>query len=191
MVEHDLIVILKKVMGIWGLLLIVFGVIFNAIVFIVCMKSRKLRKTSTFKFIAIAAINDALSCFPWNFGDFTNIFFDFHASRRSLVFCEFLANFLVFTTCSYASWLLVTISLDRVLSLNVHNWATKYFKGKRPLFFAAILLAFIMAIYSVSAFKTGYSYVDKNGTQKTVCFHDSTGSKRIYDIMCEVRFNFS
>jgi hypothetical protein len=170
-------------MAIWGLILILCGLIFNSIVFFICLKSKELSSTSTFKFLAVAAINDALSCFPWNFDDFATILFKLRAPSRSVIYCELFDNFLVYTTCTYASWLLVSINFDRVLSLYIRDWSTKYFKAQWPYFFAALVLIVIVGVYGISAFKTGQTFRNENGTLITVCFEEAPGNTLIYDIV--------
>lgn len=173
-----------------GLILIIFGLFLNLLVCLICLKSKRLRVTSTFKILAIAAINDSILCFTWNFDDFTNTFFDFRPYRRNLFYCQVMVNFLAFVTITYASWLLVTLSLDRVMSLYIRTWNKHYFKGLRTLYFSIVLLILIIGINAVTIFRTGHSYVNANGTEINVCFTESNGSSEIFDIMSKVKFYF-
>lgn len=187
MTDPGLVTVLERVMGIWGLILVITGLVFNTIVFLICVKSKELRSSSTFKLLAIAAINDGLSCFPWNFDDFTRLFFDYYAAESTTFYCGLFTIFFIYTTCTYASWLLVTISLDRVLSLNIQNWSTKYFNGRKPIYFAGILLLVMIGTYVIGIFKTSHTYRNENGTVKTACFEEDFGNTLVYDKLSEVR----
>lgn len=186
MVDNTILDIIEKIMSIWSLLLILCGFIFNLLVFVICVKSKKLRSTSTFKILAIGAINDMLMCFPWNFDDFADYFFDLQVYSRSLFYCEFIKNFLQYVTIT--SWLLVSISFDRVLALHIKTWSTHYFNGLKPVYFCSLILAIIVSVNFVAIFKTGYSYRNENGTEIVVCFVQSNSSTEIYDVMGEVKF---
>jgi hypothetical protein len=187
MTDSKLIDIYNKTMGIWAIILVICSIIFNSIVFIVCLKSNELRSISTFKLLAVAAINDALQGFSWNLGDFTWLFFDFNLDVSSLFYCKFLATFMINTTCCFASWLLVSISLDRVLSLYIRSWSNKYFNGQRPFFLAAFILLVIMSIFGWPAIKSGYSYTNENGSEIIVCFEGAPGDTYLFDIITLVR----
>lgn len=188
MVDQITLNVVNRILASWALILIICGIILNVLVCFVCLvKSKQLRSISTFKFLTIGAINDLLMCFPWNFDSFTNIYFDLKPHLLSLLYCQYLEIFLQYTTITYASWLLVSISLDRVLSLSIKKWSSQYFKGQRPFIFSALLLVFIVAIYSVSLFKVGYTFINENGTEIVVCYEDKDKSTLVYDLMNQVR----
>lgn len=178
--------ILNRIMGVWGLLLICCSIIFNLLIFNVCRKSNKLRNNTTFKFLSIVAINDMLMCFPWNFDDFVGSMFNMRFYLTSLFYCEYVENFLQYITITFASWLLVSISLDRVLSLNIQKWSSKYFKGSWPFFYSLGLALIIISVNVMSVFKTGHIVRNENGSELVVCFEDSNGSEVIYNLMNEV-----
>jgi hypothetical protein len=182
-----LIDILCKVMAIWGLLLVVCSIIFNFLVCFICLKSSQLRSTSTFKFLAIGAINDMIMCFAWNFDDFTSIFFGYEAYSQILFYCEYIDLFIQYATITYSSWILVSISLNRVLSLNIQKWTNQYFQGLRPVYYSAILALIVLGSYIPLVFKGGFSYQNENDTEIIiVCFAESSNSTEIYDFMNQV-----
>lgn len=98
MVDASLIVILNKVMAIYGVVLIFCGIILNGLVFLVCVKYKELRSTSTFQFLAVAAINDAISCFPWNFNGFLKFFFSLRLHHKNLFYCEVIVNYVMWVS---------------------------------------------------------------------------------------------
>lgn len=155
--------------------MILCGIVLNALEFVVCIKNKTLLRKSTFKLLAIGAINDMLMCFTWNFDDFTQTFFNFSAYSKSLFYCRFMENFLQYITITFASWLLVSISLDRVLRLNIKKWSTHYFSGTRPYIYSFCLALLIISINLVSVLNTGNIF--QNGTQiEVLCFEDISGS---------------
>lgn len=183
MADSVFFIVSNRIMAIWGLILILCGIAFNFLVCYVCIKSNQLRSNTTFKFLAIIAINDILLCFPWDFDGFTSVFFDYPAYFRNLFYCEYIEVFLQYATINFDGWMYVSISLDRVLSLSVKKWSCQYFNGYRPIAYSAFLALVIVAMNIVSIFKTGYSYRDENGTDVVVCFEDSNESTEAYDII--------
>lgn len=186
MVDQSVLDILNKIMAIWGIMLIICSVFFNALAFVICIRSKTLRKNNTFKLLAVGAINDILMCFTWNFDDFMGIFFNFQAFYANLFYCEFFENFLQYITITFASWLLVSISLDRVLTLYLKKWNTHYFCGARPFVYTFLLALLIALINIVAVFKTGYSFQNGTDTEVVVCFEDNTQSNVIYNLINKV-----
>jgi hypothetical protein len=181
----DYIEILGKIFASYTLFLIVVAILFDPLVLYICLRSKELRKTSTFKLLAIGAINDLLSCLPWNQENFTNAFFNFQSASRSLFYCRYLSVFLQFVTLEFASWLLVSISLDRYLSLRVKKWSKHYFKGLRPVALAGLLLLIIVCLNIGGIFYTGYSYME-NGTEIIVCYATSENNYYWYNTESQV-----
>lgn len=171
MTDANVISIVGKIMGSWSLLLIVFGVVLNILVFLVIMKSKKLRSFSTFQLLAVGAINDLITSLAWNQENFTDTFFNFKSYYRSLFYCEVISVFLEFSTLTFESWMLVSISLDRYLSLRVKKWTKEYFGGVRPVIWSLIMALIIIAINFRSIFNSGY-VLNINGTEKIVCFEN-------------------
>lgn len=190
MVNQNLLIVFNRIFATWALILLICGIIFNTLVCYICLvKSKKLRSISTFQFLIIGAINDMLMCFSWNFDCFTDVYFDLRPYMTSLIFCQYFEIFLQYTTISYASWLHVSISLDRVLSLSIAQWTNKYFKRQRPFIFSALLFAAISAIFSISLFKVSYSFKNENGTEIVVCYQDKDKSTFFYELINQVNWN--
>lgn len=185
----EVIAIFKKIFATYNLFLLIVTFILNPLVFLICVKSQKLRSTSTFKLLAFSSINDILVCIAWNFECFTNAFFSLEYYYRSLFYCRWISVFLQFTTLEIESWMLVSISLDRFLSLSVKKWSKHYFNGARPFIYSALLTFVIVAINFNEVFLSGFSY-EVNGTEIVVCYQTPPEqSINWYYIMSQVNIN--
>ena len=118
--------ILTKTFSIYNLFLVICTFILNPAILFICLKSKKLRSTSTFKLIAFGAINDILVCLGWNLQCFMNAYFDLQPYFKNLFYCRWISVFLQFTTLEIESWILVSISFDRILSLSFKKWSNYY-----------------------------------------------------------------
>lgn len=158
MSNKDLIEIFSNILAWYHLFLIMAAAILNPFVMYICLKSRRLRSTTTFKLLAISAINDLICCLGWNQAQFTNTVLDFNSSRRSLLYCRVVTFFLQYSSIQYESWMLVSISVDRFLSMRTKKWTREYFKGCRPYAYAIALAFFIYGINFHEIFTMGYVY---------------------------------
>ena len=136
------------------------GVILNIIIIVICQKSQRLRTNSTFKILAVGAINDMLISVPWNLDVFIFTMFDYFLPIQSHFYCRWLSNYLQYTTLSIQSWILLSTSVDRLLSMVVKKWSKFYFSGYRPYIFAILLCFLISGINFFEVFTIGYSYFD-------------------------------
>lgn len=187
----EVIDIFTKIFAIYNLVLVVATFILNPLVLFICVRSKKLRSTSTFKLLAFSSINDILVCLAWNQECFTNTFFNLYYYFRSLFYCRWISVFLQFTTLEIESWMLVSISLDRFLSLAVKKWSKHYFNGARPFIYSALLTFVIVAINFNEVFLSGFSY-EVNGTEVVVCYQTPPGqSIDWYHIMSQVQIYVS
>lgn len=160
--------VLTRIVAWYHLILLVVSVILNPFVLFICLKSPKLRSISTFKLLAVNSINDILVCLEWNLADFNNKILNFNASLRSLAYCRAMTFFLQYSTMQFNSWMLVSISLDRYLTVTVRRWTTQYFSNKRPFIYAGVLALVIVAINFNELFTVGFSYF-RNDTLINVC----------------------
>lgn len=145
----------------------VTAIILNTCVLIICLKSKKLRSTSTFKILTVSAFNDMLCCIPWNLEVFTSTMFNYILSYQLIFYCRWISNFLQYTTLHIQSWILLSISVDRLLSMTVKKWTKFYFSGYRPYIFAFFLCLFMAGTNIFEIFTVGYSFND-NETQTEV-----------------------
>jgi hypothetical protein len=118
--------VLTRIVAWYHLILLVVSVILNPFVLFICLKSPKLRSIRTFKLLDVNSINDILVCLEWNLADFNNKILNFNASLRSLAYCCAMTFFLQYSTMQLNSWMLVSISLDRYLTVTVRRWTTHY-----------------------------------------------------------------
>jgi hypothetical protein len=137
-------------------------------VLLICLKSRQLRSTSTFKILAINSINDILTCLPWNFESFV-LNFNFMPYYTSLFYCKWISIYLQVATFYIQSWLLLSVSVDRLLSLTINKWSRSIFINSRPYIFCICLVLFFLLFNLTSAILNGYSYT-LNGTEIVVCY---------------------
>ena len=154
----------SKIFAIYGLFQTVASIILNSLVIIIILKSEPLRKTSTFKILVVSAVNDMLVCFPWNVEMYLYTMFNYEPVDDSVFYCKWISNFLQFTTMSIESWLLFSISVDRLLSMTLKKWSKFYFNEYRPYIFAITLCLTIAGINFFEVFTIGHTYFD-NETQ--------------------------
>ena len=76
-----------KCFGIYSLILIIFGTIFNILGLVVCLRKR-LRTYTTFVFFSFMFIADVLSLYLWCIDHFVEAFFNFVIEERSLIVCK-------------------------------------------------------------------------------------------------------
>lgn len=167
--NQETIDLITKIFSTYNLFLIVASFILNPLVLYICLKSKRLRSTSTFKMLAFSSLNDMLVMIGWNQESFTNAFFDLHPYSRSLTYCRLVSVFIQFSSLEFESWMLVSISLDRFLAMSVKKWCKTNFAGPRPYIYTAMLALLIWAINFVSLFSSGYIET-VNNTDIVHCF---------------------
>lgn len=165
----QLIDIFTKIFSILNLILILISLILNSLLLLICVRSKKLRSKSTFKLFAFSSVNDIIVCFTWNLTDFISSFFYWTPYNESLFFCRFLDIYLQYSATSFISWHLVSVSLDRLLSMIIRGWHSIYFNGIRPIIFSACLAFVILALYFNQLFTFGGIF-NINGTEQVICY---------------------
>ena len=185
--NSDLITLFTKITASFNLLLMVGSSILNPMVFYICTRSKRLRSTSTFKILAISSLNDFFCNLPWNQEAFTNSFFDLQSPFRSLFYCRWISVFLQFSSFEFTSWLMVSISLDRLLSMTFKKWSKTVFVGVKPVIYSGILAFIILAINFHEVFTSGYNF-DLNGTEIIVCYDNPPGEFPSYVTMSQVSY---
>lgn len=185
MSDQNLIAIFAKVFAAYNLFLIVASTVLNTIILYVCVRSKRLRANSTFKIIAFTAVIDFLACLVWNEESFTGTFFDFQPYFRSFFYCRWISMFLQYTSCMLESWLLVSISLDRFLSVIIKRWSKYYFNGYKPIIYSFLLTLVILGVNINELFTNGY-VTNVNGTEYINCFMNRDGEFNWYKLMAQV-----
>jgi hypothetical protein len=185
MVNQNVFEIINKILASFSLLFIIMGTILNMLTVYICLRSKKLREVSTFKFLAITAINDTLSLYMWNQNQFSNAFFNLQLAFKNLFYCRFFNVFLQYFTLQFSSWLWVSISLDRFLSITTQKWTRIYFRGVRPLIYSALLAVILIGVNFNTIFTNGYSF-SINGTEIVVCYATSQYDYSWFNIMAQV-----
>ena len=169
--NKKLIEIVSKLFASICLIEIISAFILNLLIIFICLKSKRLRSTSTFKLLIAKAINDMLICFPWNQENFSITFFDYFTSNKNLIYCRLVSIFLQTVTLNIQTWILLSISTDRLLAMAVKNWKKIYFSGCRPFIFSSVLCFLIAGIHFHSIFTVGYSFYNNSTQQEmVVCF---------------------
>lgn len=177
--------VFTKLFAIYNLFLILAAIVLNPVVLFICTRSKKLRSTSTFKILAFCAINDIFNCIPWNLESFTNTFFNLNLPFLSIFYCQWISVFFQFASSQLESWLLVSISLDRLLSLTFKNWSKIYFMGYRPIIYS-IALSFIIACININeVFTIGFIDI-VNETTVVICYESRANEIDLYEIMSQV-----
>ena len=157
--------VILQIFGIYDLLLAILGTAGNVLVLIVAYR---LRKTTTFVFIACLAVTDSLTLYFWNLNHFLGPFFSIDLENDSLVGCK-LGNFVQFASLESSAWLLVLLSSDRLVSIVVKQWRLVYFKTKRALLTALATISIIWAL-NINVLFTFGDTVLLNDTYVEACF---------------------
>ena len=132
----------------------------------------------------------------WSEESFTNAFFSLYPYTRSLWYCRLITIFIQFSTLEYQSWMLVSISLDRLLLMTVRRWRKFYFNGFKPIFYSSFLAILIISINSNQLFFGG-NKVDVNGTTIIVCNESPTDqsidwykiTSQVYNVIKSILLN--
>lgn len=95
--------LISKILAGYSLFLVLFGTIGNLIVFVV---SIRLRRITTFVFIAFLAVSDTFTLYYWNLNHFIYTFLGYDIENDTIVGCK-LGNFVQFSSLEISSWLLV------------------------------------------------------------------------------------
>ena len=179
--------IFSKIFACYSLLLIICAVILNPLIVFVILRSKKLRSTSTFKLLIFSSINDLLSLLEWNQEDFTMTMLNYSAPFTNIHYCRIVSIFLQYSTLMYGSWMLVSVSLDRLLSMMIKRWRKHYFSGARPYIYSVVLALVIIAINFNEIFTGGYVY-EYEGTEVVVCYESDPNYFDWISLMSQVRY---
>ena len=179
-INIDIIDTVSKIFSCLSIVETIAAIIFNPLVLVICLKSKRLRKISTFKILAVSAINDTLIGISWSTELFGYTMFNFTPSYESIFFCRFFANFLGYTTLCIETWMVLSISVDRLLSMTVKKWSKFYFGGNRPFIFAVLVCLFIAGLNFHIIFTGIYIFYD-NETQAEVFYCYTTDPSYGYD----------
>ena len=166
--NQNIIDIFSKIFSCLSIAETALAVILNPLVLIIILKSKRLRSTSTFKILAVNAVNDILTSLGWNIEFFVYTMFNYVPSFTYLFFCRGFVSFLAYTTLSIETWILLAISVDRLLSMTVKKWSKFYFSGYRPYIFTLCLCLFIAGLNFHQLFTVGYSYFDTDAQSEIV-----------------------
>lgn len=186
MSDQSVITLFTKITAVFDLAMALTSSILNPMVLFICLRSKRLRSTSTFKLLAISSVNDFFCNWPWNQEAFTNSFFDIQLPYNSLFYCRWISVFLQFSCFQITSWLLTSISLDRFLSMMIKKWSKSLFNGLKPVAYATGVVFIIFAINFHLVFNGGYSYLDDDGFEIVICYDNPPDGIRWYYIMSQV-----
>nr|QVK45791.1 G protein-coupled receptor [Proales similis] len=157
--------VLRKILGVYALLLIIVGTLTSFLSLAVCLK---LRSNATFVFFAFLTLSNIFTLYFWNLENFLQEYIDIDLLNYSLFVCKF-GSFVQFSSLQISAWILVLISLDQYLSVRVKHWRTIYFKESRPLLAAASLTLLILLLNSNVLFTFGLQIEANNQTQ-VICY---------------------
>ena len=156
MSSTETLLLFTKLIACYCLFTTIASIVLNPIVVVICLRSKTLRSNSTFKLLVVSAINDILVCLSWNQETFANSVLDLYFSYKNLVYCRFVSLFLQYTTFEIQTWLMVSISVDRLLSMTVKKWSKFYFIGYRPYIYSVVLSLCMIALNVHELFTTGF-----------------------------------
>lgn len=97
--------ILNKILGVYAVFLTLFGTVANLLSCLVCFR---MRKNTTFIFLAFMTISDLISLYWWNTNNFLKEFAAIDLLSINKYVCK-AGNYLQFTSLQISAWILVTI----------------------------------------------------------------------------------
>jgi hypothetical protein len=109
-----------------------------------------------------------ITLYFWNLGNFLSQIFTIDLINLSIWGCKFGSLF-QFTSLQISAWILVLISLDQLLSVNLVHWRTVYFKPKQALIATIVLVLFFIVLNFNILILFGYEVKTENSTQ-TICY---------------------
>jgi hypothetical protein len=156
--------ILRQIMGVYSLLLTIFGFLLNSLSFIICVK---LRNNSTFVLMAFFSFFKIFTLFGWNLNHFTVEFLDTYTFTLNGSACRIL-NYLQFNSLQLTAWFLVFTCVERVFCVFIKLWKTVYFTPQRALIASVCLSAPFLLGNLVLFFHETDFWI--NGTMYVFCF---------------------
>ena len=97
------------------ILFLMVGTIGNTLSFII-LTSKKMRKTSTFCYLACLSLVDFAVIYTFSVNFILNQYFNIDIQIKSITLCRIFA-FLVYFLPQYSAWILVLVSVDRVFKI--------------------------------------------------------------------------
>ncbi len=172
--------------GIYALLLIFVGTIGNFLIFFTTFQINPKENNTTFIFLRFLAITDWITLFFFNLDSFTLPVYEIYLENISVVSCKWV-DFLQFASFQASAWLLVSLSLDRCLSVVFVNWHRLYFNKKRAYFVAAAVVIVDVLINIHILFTFGESDIvfnDETNTTSVVsrCYNVEGDSNQLMNI---------
>ena len=183
MLDKQALQIYYHIMGMYDVFLALFGTLGNILVFIIAFR---LRKTTTFVFLIYLAVADSITLYWWNLDDFRFIYFGSSAQEGSVYGCKIL-NYFQLTSMESSAWLLISLSIDRFLSVWLKSWKTKHFKSKQAFIASTCIVSFYALINFHIWFTYGYREYDQNGTYVDYCHSEVVPTFQImlkWDLVC-------
>ena len=104
MIDQNALNVYYHVIGAYQACIAVFGTIGSILVFVVAIR---LRKTTTFVFIAFLAITDAIALYWWNLNELVFIYFGYWFMEESIYGCK-IVNFFQYVSMQSSAWILVS-----------------------------------------------------------------------------------
>jgi hypothetical protein len=113
----NVIEILRKVLGVYALLLCITGTLGNSFNLFIILRTN-LKETATFVLLGFLCLIDALSLYFWNLDHFLNAFFEIDRKNSCIFWCRF-DTFFAFVSLQSSAFFLV---------IRVEYWKKTHFK---------------------------------------------------------------
>lgn len=159
--------ILRKVLSVYGILLIVMGTLANILSFLICIK---IGKNITFIFLSYLSIINIFTIYHWNLENILLSFFNVDWLNFDLLVCK-LGNFIQFTSLQSSAWILVAMSIEQFLSVKIKIWRKKHFKPKYAYLVCSGIVVLFIAV-NINVLVTFGQKAFVNNTLTDFCFND-------------------
>nr|QVK45786.1 G protein-coupled receptor [Proales similis] len=177
----------EKVLALYTLLLMVAGTLGNLVTFTIMMR-KSLRKYSCMRYLAVLSLADLVVLYQWNL----NSFYKYYLTRPpeytdleelSVFWCRWISYF-AFTSLQLSSWLLATVSIDRLMLLHSSWWKRHMTKPRTVNFIIATIIGTVFALNShilvLNGFETNKTN-EHNLTQTVVeCYRSREDKNYIF-----------
>ena len=172
--------------GVYALLIILVGTIGNFLIFVTTLQVDRRENNTTFIFLRFLSISDWITLFFFNLDSFTLPVYGVYLENISIMSCKWV-DFLQFTSFQSSAWLLVSLSVDRCLSVIYVNWHRLYFNAERALYFASAVvitnvLINIQILFTFGAADLVYNNVTNTTSEVSRCFNIDTDPNQLMNI---------
>ena len=155
-----------QAIAIYEAAIITMGTFCNPIVFYVAFRKRN--DNPSFLFMMFLSMSDFVSMYWWNLTHVIEAFWSFDLQNYDVYYCRFM-TFFQMVSLQASAWILVTISIERYISVVVVNWKN-VFNSRKAYLCASIVVITILTLNIHILFTYGHERLIENSTIRVECY---------------------